>query len=137
MYKKCNFCKWVKSDKDFYPSNKTKCRDCIKKAVKENRGKNIERYREYDRVRGNRQETGYLASYRNKNAKKYQATNMVNNAIRDKKLIKLCCEVCQTSEAVHGHHDDYDKPLEVRWLCAAHHHQWHAEHGEGKNGLAA
>ncbi len=28
---------------------------------------------------------------------------------------------------IHAHHDDYSKPLEVRWLCAAHHHQFHSE----------
>jgi len=41
--------------------------------------------------------------------------------------------VCGSSEYIHAHHDDYDKPLDVRWLCAAHHKQWHDENGEAKN----
>ena len=28
---------------------------------------------------------------------------------------------------VHAHHDDYSKPLEVRWLCHKHHAAWHAK----------
>lgn len=32
-----------------------------------------------------------------------------------------------------AHHDDYRRPLEVRWLCRRHHARWHAEHGQGAN----
>lgn len=36
------------------------------------------------------------------------------------------CEVCSATEDIHAHHDDYDKPLGVRWLCRSHHWQHHA-----------
>jgi hypothetical protein len=42
------------------------------------------------------------------------------------------CEVCGTTAKgsdgrrdVHAHHDDYSRPLAVRWLCSKHHKQWH------------
>jgi hypothetical protein len=42
------------------------------------------------------------------------------------------CEVCGSKNVV-AHHDDYDKPADVRWLCRVHHAAWHAEHGPGLN----
>lgn len=40
------------------------------------------------------------------------------------KVVKKPCEVCGNPK-VRGHHEDYDKPLEVRWLCFEHHHELH------------
>ena len=34
------------------------------------------------------------------------------------------CEVCGNAKA-QAHHDDYGKPLDVRWLCTTHHAEWH------------
>jgi hypothetical protein len=34
------------------------------------------------------------------------------------------CEVCGLPDA-EGHHDDYTKPLQVRWLCREHHREHH------------
>lgn len=48
------------------------------------------------------------------------AHNKVKYALKTGKLIKGVCEVCGTPE-VHAHHDDYAKPLDVRWLCVKHH----------------
>lgn len=40
--------------------------------------------------------------------------------IKRGKLIPQPCEVCGNPE-VQSHHDDYSKPLQVRWLCRVHH----------------
>jgi hypothetical protein len=42
------------------------------------------------------------------------------------KLIPQSCEVCGSAEA-QMHHDDYDRPLAVRWLCRTHHMALHKE----------
>ncbi len=38
------------------------------------------------------------------------------------------CEACQSTTAgkLQAHHDDYSKPLEVRWLCRSCHQRHHA-----------
>ena len=39
-------------------------------------------------------------------------------------LIKKPCEICGEIK-VDAHHDDYYKPLDVRWLCKKHHREHH------------
>lgn len=137
--KKCFKCKKNKPLEAFYRHKQmkdgrlNKCKECAKSDSKKNRDKNIDYYREYDRGRGCRTSFEYTKKYRESYPNKYKAHNMVNNAIRDKKLHAEPCEVCGTKDRVHAHHDDYLKPLNVRWLCAVHHFQWHKENGEAKN----
>jgi ribosomal protein S27AE len=40
------------------------------------------------------------------------------------RLIRQPCDVCGDI-LVEAHHDDYLKPLEVRWLCGHHHREHH------------
>ena len=53
-----------------------------------------------------------------------RAHHLVERAIRRGDLKRHACEVCK-SEKVDAHHDDYSKPLDVRWLCRLHHLQHH------------
>ena len=135
----CFKCKRTLSLVEFYKHGQmadghlNKCKSCTKKDSTGHRNRNIEKIREYDRGRGNRQSVSYLADYRRANPLKYKATGMVNNAIRDGKLFSEPCELCG-EDKTHAHHDDYAKPLNVRWLCSAHHSQWHRDNGPGLNG---
>jgi len=51
---------------------------------------------------------------------KYKARYFLRNAVQRGLIVKGNCEVCGT-EDVESHHDDYSKPLEVRWFCHQHH----------------
>lgn len=53
------------------------------------------------------------------------ARRVAYNAFRRGELKRLPCETCGTTKNLHAHHDDYSKPLEVRWLCADHHREHH------------
>lgn len=68
----------------------------------------------------------YFVEYRKRpEAKaKANASNKINNAIRAGKMTRDPCEVCGNPKS-EGHHDDYSKPLEVRWLCKKHHTEHH------------
>lgn len=136
--KKCFKCGDTKPLSGFYKHKQmadghlNKCKVCTKKDSTKHRNDNIEEVRAYDRDRGNRQSKGYVKQHRDLHPNQYKAQTMVNNALRDKRLFKESCEVCGNGDT-HGHHDDYLKPLNVRWLCAACHKQWHRDNGEAKN----
>ena len=48
--------------------------------------------------------------------KQWRAYTAVKRAVEAGDLTKGPCEECGAAIA-HAHHDDYSKPLEVRWLC--------------------
>ena len=106
-----------------------KCKACTKQDVYNHRHFSESRVKilAYDRLRGNRQGYEYTKEYRQKNPHIAFAHSRVSKAIKNGTLVRGCCEVCGVYENIHAHHDDYSKPLSVRWLCAEHHRQWHAE----------
>ncbi len=61
------------------------------------------------------------------------AHNAVEHALKRGVLVNPgCCEVCgrigsfrDGRTAIQAHHDDYNHPLRVRWLCQKCHHEWH------------
>lgn len=54
------------------------------------------------------------------NPEKRRAHKRVEYAVKVGRLVRQPCEACG-DEKVTAHHDDYSKPLEVRWLCRPHH----------------
>ena len=51
---------------------------------------------------------------------KTRARVAVRNAVLSGALVKQRCQVCGDPNS-EGHHEDYDKPLDVKWLCNYHH----------------
>lgn len=62
--------------------------------------------------------------YRLKYPERIKANQKVSRAVNKGMLIKQPCEVCQESKVI-AHHDNYDKPLDVKWLCELHHKARH------------
>lgn len=128
--KTCFKCNEEKPVEDFYRHPKmadgrvNKCKDCNKKDVRENRYKRVDYYREYDKKRGSRQDKAYRDSYKERFPEKYKAHYLLTNAVRDGRMIREACEKCGGQDT-HGHHDDYSKPLKVRWLCPPCHAEEH------------
>jgi hypothetical protein len=78
-----------------------------------------------ERLRRNRPGSG--ERYRIEKPERLKARDAVNNAVKAGKLSKQPCAVCGSSARIHGHHEDYSKPLEVIWLCPVHHKERHRQ----------
>ena len=53
------------------------------------------------------------------------ARRELSRAIKKGLIKKQPCEICNSPMRVAGHHKDYNKPLEVKWLCPKHHGSLH------------
>lgn len=147
----CNICGINRPRDDFYVGVTSRCRECHKAAIRAARADNPEQYREYDRERAFTPErVAARKAYRDEmksdpdfvyrqreRGKFWQDTNMVKrrahimtgNAIRDGYLQKpqSCARCLLSDRAVHAHHENYYKPLEVVWLCVECHGARHRE----------
>ena len=102
--------------------------------------RDAERVRRHDRDRyhDNPDRHEYIrdkaARWAEENPQARKAHHAVSNAVRDGRLEKQPCENLDDTcyGKINAHHDDYNKPLEVRWLCRSHHMRWHAVNGPGK-----
>ena len=148
--KVCRECNKEKELHDFYKHSAmadgylNKCIECVKARVAKHRESNIERVREYDKKRstfphrvqsrkeyqktdqGKKVRKKAMENYHKKYPMKYAAHLMTSNALRDGRLIAATnCSECNSDKRIQGHHDDYTKPFEVRWLCEPCHKKWH------------
>lgn len=62
--------------------------------------------------------------WRRANPRRYLAHLYIERAKRMGIISPQPCEVC--GERAEAHHDDYDRPGDVRWLCRRHHRQVHS-----------
>lgn len=66
------------------------------------------------------------ARWRSRNPLKVWAHSALQSALRRGLIERKPCEVCGDPNS-EGHHDDYQKPMVVRWLCRRHHKAEHAK----------
>lgn len=148
MSKICKTCLVPKADEDFYTSNRTVCKTCVRAQVRANREAKIDQYQAYDRKRYRESDERKAAArksaaspagiasrerfrLRMKGTEKRKAHHAVSNAIRDGKLERgTACFFCGSSGKLHAHHHDYSKPLDVFWLCPPCHGKLHTVNGD-------
>lgn len=120
--KTCFKCGIEKPITDFYvhpqmsDGRLNKCKACTREDVRRNYESNVEHYRAYDKERG----------FRAYDLQKIRVRRAVRDALASGALAKGLCEVGRgCAGRIEAHHDDYKKPLVVRWLCKCHHAEIH------------
>ena len=135
--KTCFKCNVQKPLTDFYKHSQmadghvNKCKQCNKNDVTQNRCKNIDYFREYDKERAKNPERRKAnveinKAWRNEDKRRIQCHNAVSRAIKSGELVRSPCIRCNDVKSL-AHHEDYDKPLEVIWFCQTCHKQRHKE----------
>lgn len=74
----------------------------------------------------------FVKKWRAANPEKKRAHDAVDRAIRRGQLVRQGCESC--GNWAEAHHEDYSKPLEVRWLCRKHHKEAHQDYSGQPSG---
>jgi ribosomal protein S27AE len=136
-FKTCFKCEVEKPLDEFYKhammsdGHLNKCKQCAKKDVHQHRAKNLERVRQYDRERGKlahriAASADVTRAWRAEDKRRGYAHKAVAKALRHGTLLREPCCRCGNQKSL-AHHEDYDKPLDVMWLCQSCHKQRHAE----------
>ena len=126
----CSKCGYEKFLCEYYYHPHTKdnlrplCIECIKKYSKQQYIKNKIKIKQRLKIY-NKSERGKAIAkrYRNRRKdkltlKKYNAHSKLHYAIKTGKIKRPNkCSNCSKKCKPEGHHDDYNKPLEVIWLC--------------------
>ena len=107
-----------------------KCKDCTKTDVRQNRKGRLGYYRTYDQLRQREPERRakqaiHAKKWGRKHPERRLAHRKVSQAVHAGLLTRKPCEVCGSDKHIHAHHDDYDRPLDVVWLCPVHHFERH------------
>ncbi|ACI54425.1 hypothetical protein Rleg2_1131 [Rhizobium leguminosarum bv. trifolii WSM2304] len=148
MEKTCFKCERVKPLTEFYRHKQmadghlNKCKECTKADVLSNYHKNPERVKAYEsrramlehRVEARRQyarrNPDVISRINRASTKRHpdrrSARVKLGNAVRDGLPKAAACEVCnRPGRRIHGHHEDYSRPVWVAWVCTTCHRNIH------------
>lgn len=144
MTRICKLCGVTDASAEFYKGVNCRCKECHKREVRENRMEKIEQYTAYEKMRYKRDEHRREANKRRAKTPEYKAAHaeavrrrnalhpdkraanvILGNAVRDGRVIKPkeCsrCGIIPPRRQLHGHHEDYSRPLDVEWICSGCH----------------
>lgn len=132
--KTCTNCNTQKNEAEFgkraaSPDGLTSaCKQCLRdrdaSRYPKERAKRLARMREYAAGAGREKCNAAKRTWATRNQDKRAAHVILGNAVRDGRVEKKPCEKCGAK--AEAHHDDYSKPLDVRWLCDKHHKEHHS-----------
>lgn len=98
--------------RDYYRRNADRAREIAKAS----RRRRLSAVQAYDQARG---------KTKHRDPVKERARMAIRHLVEDG-FQRPPCTVCGTPNA-EAHHEDYGRPLDVRWLCRAHHMELHRE----------
>ncbi len=118
---------YKKKKREYHEKNKEK----IKKQVHENYLKNresvLERTRIWRQVNSEKFKE-YWKKSNEKNPQRRRARKILNDHLHRGKIIKgRFCHMCGKEKELHAHHENYENPLAVIWICTECHGFIHRE----------
>lgn len=151
--KVCSKCRNEKEDTEFWKRNNrssgvnSECKECAKarrtKNYKEKNAEFREKRKEYYRknreklaanqvesqkgnVRYRKYQNKYLMKKRKSGDKKFLARHILFLAVKGKMIFRPEeCSQCNVKGKIEAHHTNYDKPLDVTWICVKCHRALH------------
>jgi len=121
--KTCSKCKTSQPASNFYKNKlgKDGLRSCCKKCFLVMYQSWVKKNSETIRNK----HTVYMRGYRERKRALYNSRSRVYHsvasALKSGKLVKGPCQICGIKENIEAHHEDYNKPLDVIWVCPLHH----------------
>jgi ribosomal protein S27AE len=134
--KRCSTCKLVLELSEFYKDKSRKsgytnrCKKCERIFCRAKRDRNPLSFKKKDTsyyLRNKEKVISRRKQWYSQNKFKALAHEQVKKALLRGNLLRKPCEECGDEKSI-AHHEDYSKPLEVRWLCEKHHMLLH--HGK-------
>ena len=140
--KTCTKCGLPKKKSEFYKRKTNKdglrywCKECDKKYAarwnKKNPEKhtaNVNKWKSDNRERHLEHGRNFYQRHKDEEntSRKTRARSKVKNAIERGEMTRQQCKVFDCFDIGEAHHEDYNKPLDVEWLCTKHHKQLHTE----------
>lgn len=134
----CRRCGITKPITEFYPHATMRdghlnvCREC--KRADQRRYQQTPAGRETERRRNAKPERlkkliARSKAFRKRNPEKYAAHMAVQVALKSGRLVRpKKCQGCGAERPLQAHHNDYNRPLKVEWLCSPCHGQHNPRH---------